>query len=166
MRQRHGRRNPKTEIIPFTGAKTYTRKIQFYLTSTQYALCRYMPYIARNEYTTYAHEKSHEQVNFVIIKYAKAVPNVAARIVAPLVRRCSRTSDRYLSKSDLSLPSFIDTYLLTTRPFYHFPSPRINDTCLKPTTKCTIQHTSQTTPYRDCDYPIDLLLQAPSISSF
>ena len=60
-----------------------------------------MPYIARNEYTTYAHKKSHEQVNFVVIKYAKAVPYVATRIVVLLVRKCSRTSDRYLSKSDL-----------------------------------------------------------------
>ena len=59
-----------------------------------------MPYIARNEDTTYAHKESHEQINFVVIKYAKAVPNVATRIVTLFVCRCSRASDRYLSKSD------------------------------------------------------------------
>lgn len=52
-----------------------------------------MPYITRNEHTTYAHEKSHEQVDFVVVKYAKAILNVATRIVTLLVRRRSRTSD-------------------------------------------------------------------------
>lgn len=90
-----------------------------------------MPYITRNEHTPYAHKQSHEQVNFVIVKYAKAIPNVATRIVALLALKCSRTSDRYLRKSDLLLPNFIDTYLLPTSPLYHFTSPRVNDTCLK-----------------------------------
>ena len=97
-----------------------------------------MPDIARNKDTTYAHKKSHEQVNFVVVKYAKAISNVATRIVALLVRRCLRTNDRYLRKSDSLLPTSVDTYLLSTSPFYHFTSPRVNDACLKQATKCTI----------------------------
>ena len=90
-----------------------------------------MPYITRNEHTTYAHEKCHEQVDFVVVKYAKAIFNVATRIVTLLVRRRSSTSDRHLIKSDLLLQTSIDTYFLPTSPLYHFTSPRVNDTCLK-----------------------------------
>ena len=90
-----------------------------------------MPYITCNEHTTYAHEKSHEHVDFVVVKYAKAVHNVATRIVTLLARRYPGTSDRYLTKSALLLQASIDTYFLPTSPFYHFTCPRVNDTCLK-----------------------------------
>lgn len=90
-----------------------------------------MPYITRNENTTYAHEKSHEQVDFVVVKYAKAILNMTTRIVTLLVRRRSRTSNRYLTKSALLLQTFRGTYFLPTSSLYHFTSPRVNDTCLK-----------------------------------